>query len=136
MFGDFLGFVAYELLGFVVIVLALVIALVLALISSISRISRSVQGRFLVAVFEAVSTLFAKETGSSLHEVLTFFWAKSVYDGVNIHSHGIAISLGLELIRTTVLGVWERSSRVVFSHQLGLTPIVVESNCFCHLSSK
>ena len=58
MLGDLLAFVAFELLRFVLVVLASVIPTVFALISSISR---SVGRRFLVAVFNAMSALLASD---------------------------------------------------------------------------
>jgi len=59
VFGDLLAFVAFELLCFVLVVLALVIPTVFALISSISR---SVGRRFLVAVFNAMSIFFCSRS--------------------------------------------------------------------------
>ena len=65
VFGDFLAFVAFELLCFVLVVLASVIPMVLALISSISG---SVGRRFLVAILNVMSALLAIEAESLFHE--------------------------------------------------------------------
>ena len=133
MFGDLLALVAFELLRFVLVVLALVIPTVFALISSISG---SVGRRFLVAVFNAMSALLAVEAESLFHEILTFFGTESVYDSVDVHGHGIAIVLRFVSIRLSVLGTFGGSGAVISSHHLGLTPVVVESDCLRHPSSK
>ena len=70
MFGNFLAFVTFKLLRFVLVVLALVIPTVLALISSISGF---IGRRFLVAIFNVMSALLAVEAGSLFHEILAFF---------------------------------------------------------------
>ena len=133
MLGNLLAFVAFELPGFIVVVLVLIIPLVLALVASVSGF---VGRRFLAAILDVVSTLFAKEASTSFHKVLTFLRTKGVYDGIDTYRHGIVIGLRSELVRTTILGVLGGSRRVISSHQLGLTPIVVESDCLCHPSSK
>ena len=131
MFGNFLAFVAFELLRFVV--LASVIPTVLALISSFSG---SVGRRFLVAVFNAMSTLLAVEAEFFFHEIPAFFGAEGVYNCVNVHGHGIAVVLRFVSIRLSALGTFGGSGVVISSHHLGLTPVVVESDCLCHPSSK
>jgi len=133
VFGNFFAFVAFELLRFALVVLASVIPAILALISSISG---SVGRRFLVAIFDSMSALLAIEAEPLFHEVLVFFRAESIYNGVNIHSHGIMIVLGLVLVGSSILGAFGGSGIVVSSHHLGLTPVVVKSICLRHPSSK
>jgi len=131
--GNFLAFVAFELLDLVFVVLGSIIPAVLALISSVSRLVRR---RFLVAIFNTMSAFLAIEAESLLHEILAFFRAESVYDSVDIHGHGIAIVLRFVSIGSTILGVLGESRIVVSSHHLGLVPVVVESDCLRHPSSK
>ena len=133
MFGNFLAFVAFELLHLVLIILASVIPTVLALISSISG---SVGRRFLVTIFNAMSALLAIEAKSLFHEILVFFRAESIYDGVDVHGHRIAIVLRSVSVRSAILGAFGGSGVVVSSHHLGLTPVVVKSDCLRHPSSK
>ena len=133
MFGDLLAFVAFELLCFVLVVLALVIPTVFALISSISR---SVGRGFLVAVLNAMSALLAVEAESLFHEILAFFRTESVYNCVDVHGHGITIVLRFVSIGSSILGAFGGSRVVVSSHHLGLPPVVVESDRFRHPSSK
>jgi len=133
VFSDLLAFVAFELLRLVLVVLASVIPTVFALVSSISG---SVGQRFLVAVFNAMSALLAVEAESLFHEILAFFGAKSIYNCVDVHGHGIAIVLRLVSIRLSALGTFGGSGVVISSHHLGLTPVVVESDCLRHPSGK
>ena len=99
MFGNFLAFVAFELLCFVLVVLALVIPTVLALISSISGL---VGRRFLIAIFNLMSAFLAIEAESLFHEILVFFMAEGVYNGVDVHGHGIAIVLRSVSVRSAI----------------------------------
>ena len=131
--GNFLAFVAFEPFDLVFVVLGLMIPTVLALISSVSR---SVGRRFLVTIFDTMSAFLAIEAESLLHKLLAFFRAESVYDSINIHGHGIAIVLRFVSIGSTILGVLGESRIVVSFHHLGLTPVVVESDCLRHPSSK
>jgi len=135
MFGNFLAFVALKFLGLGVIVLVLIISTVFA---SITSVFWFVRRAFLVIVLDAMSTLLVEEASPSFHKVLMFFRTKSVYNSVNIYSHRVTISLGLELIRITVLvlGVLRGSRGVVSSHHLSLMPVVIKSDCLCHPSSK
>jgi len=133
VFGDLLAFVAFELLRFVLVVLASVIPTVFALVSSISG---SVGRRFLVAVFNAISALLAIEAESLFHEILAFFGAEGIYNCVDVHGHRIAIALRFVSIGLSVLGTFGGSGVVISSHHLGLTPVVVESDRLRHPSSK
>jgi len=133
VFGNLLAFVAFELLRFVLVVLASVIPTVSALVSSISG---SVGRRFLVAVFNAMSALLAIEAESLFHEILAFFRAEGIYNCVDVHGHRIAIVLRFVSIGSSVLGTFGGSGVVISSHHLGLTPVVVESDRLRHPSSK
>ena len=82
------------------------------------------------------SLLLAVEAESFFHEILAFFGAESVYNCVDVHGHGIAIVLRFVSIRLSVLGAFGGSGVVISSHHLGLTPVVVESDCLRHPSSK
>jgi len=133
VFGDLLAFVAFELLRLVLVVLASVIPSVFALIFSISGL---VGRRFLVAVFNVMSTLLAVEAESLFHEILAFFGTESVYNCVDVHGHGIVIVLRFVSVGLSILGAFGGSGVVISSHHLGLTPVVVESDCLHHPSSK